>query len=58
MGIIIIINSLKKLIDELNNMIIIVKIFIHIDIIQICYIIMIHMNIMLTNIIRQIKWNY
>ena len=46
------INSLKKLMYELNNMIIIVKIFIYIDIIQICDIIMIHMNIILTNTIR------
>ena len=51
----IIINSVKKLIYELNNMIIIVKIFIHIDMIQICYIIMIHMNIMLIDITREIK---
>ena len=50
-----IIISVKKLMYELNNMIIIVKIFIHIDIIQICYIIMIHMNIILTNTIREIK---
>ena len=50
-----IINSVKKLIYELNNMIIIVKIFIHINIIQICFIIMIHMNIILIDTIRQIK---
>ena len=50
-----IINSVKKLMYELNNMIIILKIFIHIDIIQICYIIMIHMNIMLIDTIREIK---
>ena len=47
-----IINSVKKLMYELNNMIIVVKIFIHIDMIQICYIIMIHMNIILTDTIR------
>ena len=50
-----IIISVKKLIYELNNMIIIIKIIIHIDMIQICYIIMIHMNIMLTDTIREIK---
>ena len=48
----IIINSVKKLIYKLNNIIIVLKIFIHIDIIQICYIIMIHMNIILTNTIK------
>ena len=47
-----IINSVKKLMYKLNNMIIIIKILIHIDMIQICYIIMIHMNIMLTDTIR------
>ena len=47
-----IIISLKKLMYKLNSMIIIVKIIIHIDMIQICYIIMIHMNIMLTDTIR------
>ena len=51
----IIIISVKKLIYELNNMIIIVKIVIHIDIIQICYIIIIHMNIILTNTLKEIK---
>ena len=45
----------KKLMYELNNMIIIVKIFIHIDMIQICNIIIIHMNIMLINTIKEIK---
>ena len=50
-----IINLVKKLMYELNNIIIIVKIFIHIDIIQICFIIMIHMNIMLIDITREIK---
>ena len=47
-----IIISVKKLVYELNNMIIMVKILIHIDMIQICDIIMIHMNIMLTDTIR------
>ena len=47
-----IIISVKKLVYELNNMIIIVKIIIHIDMIQICDIIMIHMNVMLTDTIR------